>query len=184
MAEKLMQEIWSAHPNQKVMMLGGDHSVFLSTNEGYLETKKDRQVGFIHFDAHTDLLRSRMGVDICFGSWTSHIVQMMKHPYLFVQFGIRATGQDRGHWERDFGIKQYWSDEINDKGIQTYIDRTIEQFKEEKVSEIYITVDIDALDAKYAGATGTPEEEGLSADQICRTIEALWEASLSCEDLT
>ena len=31
----------------------------------------------VHFDAHTDLLVERLGIDLCFGSWCTHILEFL-----------------------------------------------------------------------------------------------------------
>ena len=51
-----------------VFSMGGDHSVSYPLVKSYLEYAglKGKKVGLLHFDAHTDLLTKRLGIDLCF----------------------------------------------------------------------------------------------------------------------
>ena len=63
-------------------------------------------MAIIHFDAHTDLLTERLGIDLCFGSWCTHILEDLNSPSHLVQLGIRSSGKTKSHWENTFGVKQ------------------------------------------------------------------------------
>ena len=51
-------------------------SVSYPLTKAYLTAKKKqgKRAAIIHFDAHTDLLVERLGIDLCFGSWCTHIL--------------------------------------------------------------------------------------------------------------
>lgn len=177
-AEACLNELYQTKNNLRLLALGGDHSVSYPLVKTFLHHKhaQGKKVGLIHFDAHTDLLRERLGIDICFGSWLSHVLEYLDEPNHVVQFGIRASKQEKAYWQTQFGLKQYWASEINTRGITAIIDDTIKHFKQEGIEEIYISFDIDALDATIAGATGTPEPGGLSLEQALQAICAFSQA--------
>ena len=76
--EYLLELIYKNCPKQKILTLGGDHSVSYPLVKSLLIAKQHtHKIAVIHFDAHTDLLSERFGVDINFGSWAYHIL-----PYL------------------------------------------------------------------------------------------------------
>lgn len=164
-------------PSKSIFMIGGDHSVSYPMVRAYLEAKKaqGKKVALIHFDAHTDLLEERMGIDICFGTWTSQIIPFLESPQHLVQIGIRASAKDRGHWEKKFGHIQYWASEVFKKGAGTIADEIVDHLKQLSVEEIYISFDIDCLDQEYAGATGTPEPGGLSPHEPMVIMQTLFE---------
>jgi agmatinase len=164
-------------PTKSLFMIGGDHSVSYPIVRAYLEAKKSqgKKVALIHFDAHTDLLIERMGIDLCFGSWASHIIPFLETPSHLVQVGIRASAKDRGHWEKTFGHVQYWAQEVFDRGPNLIADEIVTHLKNLDVEEIYISFDIDCLDAEYAGATGTPESGGLSPHEPMVIMQTLFE---------
>lgn len=173
--EEFLTQLYESHPNAKIMAFGGDHSVSYPLTRSFLRAKKRKgiKVGLLHFDAHTDLLVERLGIDLCFGSWCTHILEDLPTPEALVQVGIRSSGKDRGHWEKTFGVRQYWSDLIHREGAANIIEEIIEHYQALKIDELYISFDIDAIDAQYAGATGTPEVDGLRPDQAGLMIQEI-----------
>lgn len=173
MAELIANQFYSSYPDSGLFSLGGDHSVSYPVVLAYVQQKKKqgKKVAVIHFDAHTDLLDQRLGIDICFGSWASPIIPELDSPELLIQLGIRSTAKERSHWEKTKGIKQYWASEVmqNDNLASEIVDH----LKNHKIEELYISVDIDCLDATYAAATGTPEVGGLAPDQVVTIISTL-----------
>jgi agmatinase len=174
MTEKWVSEFHATYPKKKILSLGGDHSVSYALALPYFLARKKAGIraGLVHFDAHTDLLTERLGIDLCFGSWVPHVLPALNDPKDVVQIGIRSSGKDRNHWENSFGLKQYWSKEVRQSGAQSIAQDICARFKAQGIQEIYISFDIDALDSHYAGATGTPEDNGLFPDE-CSAI--LWE---------
>jgi len=164
-------------PSKSIFMIGGDHSVSYPMVRAYLEAKKaqGKKVALIHFDAHTDLLEERMGIDICFGTWTSQIIPYLESAQHLVQIGIRSSGKERGHWEKKFGHVQYWTSEVLEKGPGVIGEEVVAHLKKINVEEIYISFDIDCLDQEYAGATGTPEKGGLSPHEPMVIMQTLFE---------
>lgn len=165
------------YPAKSIFMIGGDHSVSYPMVRAYLEAKKaqGKKVALVHFDAHTDLLEERLGIDICFGTWTSQVIPFLESPKHLVQIGIRASGKERSHWENKFGHTQIWASEIFEKGANSVADSIVAQLKSIDVEEIYISFDIDVLDIEYAGATGTPEPGGLSPHEPMLIMQTLFE---------
>jgi len=164
-------------PDSSLIALGGDHSVSYPLVKSYLEHKKKqgKKVALIHFDAHTDLLTERLGIDLCFGSWVPHILSDLTSPDYCYQIGIRSSGQPKEHWQNKFGIQQFWAQEISDHGVQAVIDQIKNDLKRKGVQEVYISFDIDALDSSYASSTGTPEINGLEPHQAVLITNALAE---------
>lgn len=164
-------------PAKNLFMIGGDHSVSYPTVRAYLEAKKrlGKKVALIHFDAHTDLLEERLGIDLCFGTWTSQIIPFLESPDHLVQIGIRASGKERSHWEKKFGHKQIWAQEVFTRGAGVVGEEITLHLKSLGVEEVYISFDIDCLDQEYAGATGTPESGGLSPHEPMMIMQLLFE---------
>lgn len=164
-------------PAKSIFMIGGDHSVSYPMVRAYLEAKKaqGKKVALVHFDAHTDLLEERMGIDICFGTWTSQIIPYLASADHLIQIGIRASAKERMHWENKFHHKQIWAKEVLELGAGVVADNIVAHLKKLEVEEIYISFDIDCLDQEYAGATGTPEPHGLSPHEPMVIMQTLFE---------
>ena len=175
LTEYFLSQFYSSHPKAKIFAIGGDHSVSYPLVKTWLAHKNSQniKVGLIHFDAHTDLLIERLGIDLCFGSWVTHILDGLESPDHCHQIGIRSSGKDRDHWENTFGVHQYWSKQVQNEGAEKIAERIIQHLKSKNIEELYVSFDIDAIDSKYASATGTPEENGLEPYQAVCILEAL-----------
>ena len=164
-------------PSKTLFTIGGDHSVSYPMVRAYLEAKKiqKKKVAVIHFDAHTDLLESRLGIDLCFGTWAAHIIPFLESPECLIQIGIRSSAKDKHFWENKFGISQIWTKEVLDIGAEKTAELIINKLLKLNIDEIYISFDIDCIDEKYAGATGTPEPEGLTPHEPMVIMQKLFE---------
>lgn len=166
LTEYFCDQINSLEDQKKIFAIGGDHSVSYPLVRSWIRSRKARgkKVAIIHFDAHTDLMEKRQGIDYCFATWAYQILEDLGDPKNLIQLGIRSSGQSKEYWERTTGVQQYWANEISAStasGISTEI---INYLTEKEIDELYVSFDIDAIDEKYASATGTPEPDGLSPE--------------------
>lgn len=156
------------NPDIVPVVIGGDHSVgwpAFRACQRWAE-RSDRRIGLLHFDAHTDLLKERLGVRYCFATWAYHANELLDRDGRLVQVGIRASGKTKEHWESTLGVRQYWPDEYQSKSTAEMVDEIAQRFGERKVDCLYISNDIDGTDSAFASATGTPESNGLHPDQV------------------
>lgn len=168
-AYRSAKEILTLNPKARIFGLGGDHSVSEPLVKAYLETIPN--LGILHFDAHTDLLDERLGIDHCFATWAHQILPDLNSSENLIQVGIRRSGKERSHWEKKYKITQYWADEVLKESASEISKKIIEKYKKLKVEKIYISFDIDAIDSEFASATGTPEENGLRPHDAAIIIE-------------
>lgn len=175
LTEYVLDEFYNKFPNKHIFGIGGDHSISYPLTKTYLKAKQqqNKRVAIIHFDAHTDLLKERLGIDLCFGSWCTHILEYLNSPSHLIQLGIRSSGKAKSHWQNTFGVKQYWAEEIQELGTQKIISEILHQLKSDDIDELYVSFDIDALDDEYASATGTPEPNGLTPTQVMDILQSL-----------
>jgi agmatinase len=168
LTEKALDTLYEINPDAKIISMGGDHSVSYPLVKSCLRNAKKhgKRVGLVHFDAHTDLLDKRLGIDLCFGSWTYHILDDLTETNDLHQLGIRSSGKDKKFWENKFDIHQTWASEIFEHGAGKIADTLIADLKSKDISDIYISFDIDAIDSEYASATGTPEPNGLKPHDV------------------
>ena len=173
--EDVLHDFYQQFPEKGVFGIGGDHSISYALTKPYLQAKKaqNKRAAIIHFDAHTDLLRERLGIDLCFGSWCTHILDDLHAPSHLIQIGIRSSGKPKSHWEETFGVKQHWAHEVNEKGADAIVDEILAQLAQENIDELYVSFDIDALDETFAAATGTPEPDGLNPEQAMLILKRL-----------
>lgn len=173
-AETALTEIYKKNPDARILGLGGDHSTSYPLVKTWLRSrKKSSEAAILHFDAHTDLLDRRLGIDLCFGTWTYHILDDLNSKNHIIQVGIRSSGKTKKYWKETLGVEQLWSSEVKKWGLQKTYKKIKDQFLAAGVREVYVSFDIDALDEKYASATGTPEKEGLLPTDCAGIIKLL-----------
>ena len=167
MAERAWALLFQLNPAIIPMTLGGDHSTAWPAVKALHDTGK--RFCILQFDAHTDLLSERLGVKMCFATWSFHANNLIGRHQLLVQVGIRATRFPRAHWESTLDVVQHWAvDVMRDpaKGIEAVVDAV-------KATGLpcFLSNDIDGTDQSVASACGTPEPGGLSVDVVNRIIE-------------
>ncbi len=160
--EKALKDLYKKYPSARILGFGGDHSISYPLVKTWLESRKNfKKAGLLHFDAHTDLMDIRLGIDLCFGTWTYHILDELATTDHIIQVGVRSSGKTKQHWKKNLGVEQIWAQEVSKLGIEKTAKKIIAGYKKLGIDELYISFDIDALDIKYASATGTPEKAGL-----------------------
>ncbi len=174
-AEVFCRQFYQSFPQTPLLTLGGDHSISYPLCNEWIKRKKREKVrtAVIHFDAHTDLLSQRLGIDLCFGSWTYHILKNLAHPSDVYQIGIRSSGKDKKYWENHLGVKQFWAQEIIQEGIESTLHHIRSDLKKKKVQELYVSLDIDCIDSEYVSCTGTPEPNGLQPHMVSSILNEL-----------
>lgn len=184
-AEKALEEIYKKIPEARILGLGGDHSTSYPLVKTWLETRKDlKSAALLHFDAHTDLLPHRLGIDICFGTWTHQILDFLASRDHVIQLGIRSSGRDKKYWKQTLGVEQIWGSEVQKQGMGKIAKKIVDHYHKLGIKELYISFDIDALDEKFAAATGTPEKGGLLPSDCAYLIDLLaQEFSITGADL-
>ncbi|MFM8315313.1 MAG: arginase family protein [Deltaproteobacteria bacterium] len=169
-AELLYSTLVELNPDLKIYMIGGDHSVawpaMVSCHQRF-----GKDFGVLHFDAHSDLMESRLGVKYCFATWACHASRLMK-PHHMVQMGVRTSSKTKQHWMEKFPLLQIWANEVPGKEVEV-ISQVLQYFLKSGVKRLYITNDIDGTDPSFAPATGTPEPNGLSPQFVLGLISAM-----------
>jgi guanidinopropionase len=150
---------------------GGDHLVTLPIMRALC---RERPVGMVHFDAHTDTWDRYFG-----GSRYTHgtpfrraIEEGLLDPKRTVQIGIRGglySTEDKA-WGLEQGIRVIEIEEFQDLGV----DKVIEEARAVVGSSpAYLSFDVDVLDPVYAPGTGTPEIGGLTTYEAQRLLRGL-----------
>jgi guanidinopropionase len=150
---------------------GGDH---LCTLPILRALARDRPLGMIHFDSHTDLFHSYFG-----GTMYTHgtpfrraVEEGLLDPARVCMIGIRGTAYDRE--DRDFadavGIRVIAIEEFFARGVE---DVMAEARSIAGQGDTYVSYDIDFVDPAYAPGTGTPEVGGPTSWQALQVARGL-----------
>lgn len=169
-AEAALRGVLAVNPAAKVLVLGGDHSCAWPAVAALAAARPG--LGVVQIDAHTDLLAERLGIRICFGTWSFHANELMGRGGRLVQVGIRASRRDQAHWEGTLDVRQLWADEVR-RDPAAAVAKVVALCRRAGVSEVYFSHDVDGLDPVHAAATGTPEPGGIALDTALALVRAL-----------
>jgi agmatinase len=134
------------------IVFGGEHSIIAGAIRPYARRYKDLTI--LHFDAHADL---RDGYDGEHYSHAAALRRALDHEHIkLYSFGIRNISQSEIPFLEANGhrIKIYWAREKASWNMKEIVSHF-------KGKNVYVTFDIDGLDASLMPATGTPEPGGL-----------------------
>ena len=162
-------------------------AVFYPSGRGLLDTglwtsdrnrpaalARERPLGMIHFDSHTDLFHSYFGGTMyTHGTPFRRAVEegLLDHERV-TMIGIRGTAYDSE--DRDFassvGIRVIPIEEFHQRGVE---DVMAEARSRAGDHDTYVSYDIDFVDPAYAPGTGTPEVGGPTSWQALQVAMGL-----------
>lgn len=143
---------------------GGDHSITLPI---FRAIAKDRPLGMIHIDAHTDTWDEFLGSKFTHGApFRRAVEEDLLDPKCTVQIGIRGAQNTTEGWDFSIetGMRVIFMEEFDAMGVEAAI---AEARRVVGDGPTYISFDVDGLDPVYAPGTGTPEVGGIT------TLDAL-----------
>jgi guanidinopropionase len=150
---------------------GGDHLVTLPI---FRAIAKDRPIGMVHFDAHSDTNDTYFGNNpYTHGTpFRRAIEEGLLDPKRTVQIGIRGSvySADDLDFACDAGIRVIEMEEFTELGVEATI---AEARRVVGSGPTYISFDVDALDPSFAPGTGTPEIGGITTIEAQRMIRGM-----------
>lgn len=170
-AERALDLILQLNPKVAPVLLGGDHACAWPAVAALSRVHKENW-GIVQPDAHTDLLEERLGVKICFATWSFHANVLLGRGGKLVQVGTRASRYPRAHWEKTQDVRQFWAEEVL-RDPEGELEALLAHLKRVGVTHVYFSNDIDGTDDSHADATGTPEPGGLDPEWLVELIRRL-----------
>ena len=152
---------------------GGDHSITLPI---FRAIAKERPIGMVHIDAHTDTWGEIQGSKFNHGSpFRSAVEEKLLDPKRTIQIGIRGAqySDDAIRFSLDNGMRVIFIEEFDELGIKQVISEARRVVGD---GPTYISFDVDGLDPVFAPGTGTPEAGGITmreAQQFLRGLRGL-----------
>jgi len=149
--------------------MGGDHAISLPLLRG-LTKVHGGPVALLHFDAHSDTAPDYFGQPYNHGTpfyWA--IEEGLIQPENSIQVGIRGPlyGKDSLDYPLSKGMRIISGPELHEMGVAQAVSEIRKRIAGQPV---YVTFDIDFLDAAYAPGTGTPEVGGFTTYQAQRLL--------------
>ncbi len=150
---------------------GGDHLISLPILRAIA---KDRPVGMVHFDSHTDLYDEYFGgFKITHGTpFRRAIEEGLLDPKRTVQIGIRGSmyGADDHEWGEQAGVRIIFIEDVMEMGF----DKVVKEARRVVgAGATYLSFDVDGIDPTYTPGTGTPEIGGYTPGEAQRMLRGL-----------
>ncbi|MCG3116944.1 MAG: agmatinase [Candidatus Manganitrophus sp. SA1] len=168
---KLEKEIEERAARSFVLTLGGDHSVVIPVHRAFSKRATEK-IGLIFVDAHTDLS------DSFDGSSYSHACPLRRtmetdrfDPKKTVLVGTRCFEMAGLQFIQENEMKMVPAYEVAERGMKAVADEIVKQFAD--MQNVYLSIDIDALDPAFAPGTGIPDAGGLTTRDVITLIRRL-----------
>lgn len=155
-------ETWKPKENNRVIFLGGDHSITLST------FPKTKATHLVVLDSHFDLYGS---IDNPFhGNWLKVLIERnLVDPKNVTILGVRAWDKEEMAYAKEKGIKYTLFDYSPPDNLFN--------------KPVYLSVDIDVVDPAYAPGTGYIEPGGWTSRSLLEIVKVLRKTDLVAMDI-
>lgn len=149
------------------IMLGGEHSLTFATVKACAEAAGE-DFGVLVLDAHFDLRDEYRGFKQNHACVSRNILSEVTKN--LVSIGIRSGPEDEWVFARENKLKYFTADDVEEMGMMEVLKEALEWLG---CNQIYLSLDMDALDPAFAPGLGTPEPFGLSARDVRTAIRTL-----------
>lgn len=180
-AEKVKEVV---NKDEFPLILGGDHSIAIGSIAGLADKYKD--LGVIWYDAHADLNNAEtspsgnihgMSLAVCLGNGHERLTsingnQPKINPENVVLIGARDLDDGEKELIKQIGIKLYTMTDIEEKGMQSVIEETLDYLKD-RTDGIHLSLDVDGLDPIHTPGTGTPVIGGITYRETILAMQML-----------
>lgn len=151
-------------PGRVVGVLGGEHSIAIGAVQAHLESYPDLAV--LYLDAHADLRDGYMSTPWGHASGARRIHEMC--PLVLV--GVRSLCLEERDYIRANSLPSFFWPQSRDDG--SLLMDVIAQLP----PQVYVSIDLDALDPSLMAAVGTPEPGGMGWYQLTSLLRGVAES--------
>mgnify|MGYP001441672773 CR=1 FL=1 len=170
------------------LILGGDHSLALGSVFGsqlYCENKR-LKLGVVWLDAHADMntpessetgnihgmpLATILGLGHCELTALSGEVSYLQGNKVYLA-GLRSVDKKEEKIVSESGVNAFTMNQIRHMGIEV-LAKEIKENLVDKVDHIHFSFDLDVMDPCLAPSVSTPEEKGMSLEELDVLIHLL-----------
>lgn len=163
--------------------IGGNHALAIGAARGAAKTTG--KMGYLSIDAHLDTAPSWGGEIYTSGCPTMRATEIPNvDPSNVVVFGVHGwlNPKDQVRAAADQGVRWFGMDLIEEMGLERAIGEAITAASE-GVDGLYVSFDLDSVDASAFPGTGTPEPGGFTSRETFKIARALGRANPIAIDL-
>jgi agmatinase len=161
------------------VVLGGDHSIGFPTIRG-LAPHMDGNVGIIHFDRHVDTQETDLDERMHTTPWF-HATNIKNAPATnLVQIGIGGWQSPRAGVKvgRERGTTIITVGDVERAGVEKVAETAL-KVAWKNAEAVYLSFDIDVIDAGFVPGTGWPEPGGLLPREALNLVRLVSEPGLA-----
>ncbi|WP_395308355.1 agmatinase [Mycobacterium sp. AMU20-3851] len=158
-------------PEQRVVMLGGDHTIALPALQAV--NRVHGPVALVHFDAHLDTWDTYFGAPCTHGTpFRRAVEQGLLVKDRSAHIGIRGSLYDRADLldDESLGFTIVHCRDLDRIGFDGAVQRIRDRVGDHPV---YVSIDIDVLDPAFAPGTGTPEIGGMTSRELVAILRGM-----------
>ena len=165
---------------EPAISIGGDHSITHPIIKGLVSEKDENfekgKYQFVVFDAHPDLMDD-------FRPPTQEdylrvlIEEKIIYPEDIILIGIRNWDEEEVNYLKENNIKYYRAKDIFEKGVKKTTEEVVTKILRTK-KQVYLSIDIDAVDPVEAIGTGYLEHGGLSSRELIYFLQKIKQTNL------
>jgi arginase len=194
------------------IVLAGDHSTAAGTIMGIKAADPEKRLGVIWIDAHADLHTpfttpsgNMHGMPLAMCIQTDNLACQVNEPIQetkqywerikkiggdfpkiqakdIVFISVRDTEEPENHLIKQYGIKNFTTEEVRTLGITLIAEKALDILKE--CDQIYISFDVDSLDSSISMGTGTPVPNGLTVEEaLALNTELIKDKRVCCWEI-
>jgi arginase len=194
------------------IVLAGDHSTAAGTIMGIKAADTEKRLGVIWIDAHADLHTpyttpsgNMHGMPLAMCIQTDNLPCQVNEPIEetklywekikkiggdfpkilakdIVFISVRDTEEPENHLIKQYGIKNFTTEEVRNLGITQIAKKALDILKE--CDQIYISFDVDSLDSSISMGTGTPVPNGLTVEEaLALNTELIKDKRVCCWEI-
>lgn len=152
-----------ARAGQIPVSLGGEHSLTWGAAMG-VSRALGRRIGIVQIDAHADLRRAYQGFRHSHASVMQLLIE--EEGMALAQYGVRALCSEEAKLRDELGVTFIDAESLVTGGVMEVM------LPDDFPKDVYITFDVDGLDAPLMPATGTPVPGGLGYYQSLALVRS------------
>jgi len=148
--------------------LGGEHTITLGIIKGF--GSQTSRTAIVSFDAHLDLRNEFLGLKLSHTTFMRRINEEATPAKIF-EVGTRSVCKEELAYAKKAEIEYFTTQQIRKEGTRRVAERLKEKLA--KYENIYVSIDMDALDPAYVPAVQNPEADGLEMHALLDMLESV-----------
>ncbi len=168
----------NSNSNSNIVVLGGEHLITLASYKAIEDNYKD--VMLVVFDAHLDLRDEYNDCRLNHATYLHRIIESREDDgSSVVHVGARGFSRDELRYANSARVNLIMARDI------LLGKDAISRFKDiiSGYDDVYISIDLDAIDPAYAKGVGTPEPFGLTPIQMLEMLSMLKDKRVRAFDI-